>query len=82
MQVVKHKSNSLLSSSMIRSQLSKHSPHGSQYGICPVVPLAQRSHLWPPIPGKHSHFPVLRSQCNAADPAGSHSQAETRNSQQ
>jgi len=64
-----------VSSEMIRSQLSKHSPHGSQCGRSPVVPLSHWSHFSPVMPGSHSHRPVRRSHCCVAEPWRLHSHA-------
>ena len=69
----------LLSSVMMVSQSSKHSPQGTQWGMRPVVPRAHLSHLCPPTPAIHSQLPVLRSHCSVAEPTRSQSQPADRN---
>ena len=61
----------LFNSSIIWSQLSKHSSQGSQLGTSPVNPRLQRLHVLPPTPSLHSHSPVLQLQWPESDPLGS-----------
>ena len=65
--------HSLLRSLTIASQLSKHSPHGTQFGSSPVVPRSHLSHFLPVIPSTQGHCPLTGSHWRASEPSGLHS---------
>lgn len=48
-----------LRSLCVRSQFSKHSPQGLQFGAVPKYPLAQVSHFSPPIPNTQLQCPIV-----------------------
>lgn len=51
-----------------RSQLSKHSPQGVQFGAVPMYPRAHTSHLSPPIPSRQTQVPFSLLHCIVSDP--------------
>lgn len=49
------------------SQLSKHSPQGTQLGKVPVVPRSHRSHLAPVTPFSQLHLPCEKNEITDDD---------------